>query len=149
MKIYSAQKNISFHPKFAQTPIVENTLKLVKETNNASCTSLIGGLINNETNIVREAQDVFVKTITEAEKEAQSILANYPQKEKILNIIRESNEELQKIKLEFLKVIKNITMTEDEYSYLLRLLEGNFTKEPIIAKVWGLCLKKEFIFTLL
>ena len=150
MKIYSAQKNISFHPKFAQTPIVENTLKLVKETNNASCTSLIGGLINNGTNIVREAQDVFVKTITEAEKEAQSILANYPQKEKILNIIRESNEELQKIKLEFLKVIKNITMTEDEYSYLLRLLEGNFTKEPIIAKVWGLCLKKGVdIYTLI
>ena len=150
MKIYCTQKNISFQPKFAQNPIVQKTLKLAKETNNASGASLIGGLIDSGTNIVREAQDVFVKTITEPEKEAQSILENHPQKEKLLDIIRESNEELQKIKLEFLKLIKNITMTEDEYSYLLRLLKGNFTKEPLIAKVWGLCLQKGVdIYTLI
>ena len=150
MKIYSTKKNISFQPKFAQNPIVQNTLKLAKETNNASCTSLIGELINNGTNIVREAQDVFVKTITEAEKETRSILENHPKRKEILDIIHKSSEELQNAKLEFLKLIKNITMSEDEYGYLLRLLGGNFPKEPLIAKVWGLCLQNGVdIYTLI
>ena len=142
MKIYSTSHNQSFQPKFAQNPIVQNTIKLAKDTNDAAGKSLLGGLINNGTKIVSETHDVFVKTISEAEKEAQNILENHPMKEKILNIIRESNDELQKTKLEFLKLIKNVSMKEDEYGYLLRLMQGNFPKESLIAKVWGLCIQK-------
>ena len=141
MKIYSAQ-NLSYQPKFAQNPVVQNALKLAKETNETAGKNLLGGLLNNGTKIVKEAQDVFIKTITDIEKEVQSILENHPKREEILNIIHKSDEECRKAQLEFLKLIKNITMKEDEYGYLLRLLEGNFTKEPLIAKVWGLCMQK-------
>ena len=150
MKVYSTQKNLSFQPRFAQNPIVQNTLKIAKKTNDTVATKLLGSLSDNGVNIIQETQDVFVKTITKAEKEAQNILENHPKREEILNIIRNSNEELQKTKLEFLKLIKNITMTEEDFGYLLRFLQGNFTKEPLIAKVWGLCIQRGVdIYTLM
>ena len=141
MKIYSAQ-NLSYQPKFAQNPVVQNTLKLAQKTNDAAGKGLLDGLLNNGTKIVKEAQDVFIKTITDVEKEAQSVLENHPKKEEILDIIHKSDKELQKAKLEFLKLIKNTTLSENDYSYLLRLLQGKFPQEPLIAKVWGLCMQK-------
>ena len=137
MKIYSIPQSQTFQPRFAQNP-----LKLAKQVNDLSAKSLLGGLIDSGTKIAQESKDVFVKTITEAEKEALNILESHPKKEEILNIIRKSSDELKQTKLEFLKLIKSVSMKEDEYGYLLRLLEGNFTKEPLIAKVWGLCMQK-------
>ena len=143
MKIYSTQKQLSYQPIFAQNPIVKNTLNIAKKANPS------GGLLSNGAKIIKEAQDVFVKTISEAEKEAESILENHPKREQILSILSKNSEEIQKVELEFLKLIKNIKMEEDEYSSLLRLLGGNFPKENLIAKVWGLCLQKGLdIFTL-
>lgn len=136
MKIYSTPQNQTFQPKFAQNPIVQNTLKLTAKK------GLLGGLADNGIKIAQEAQDVFIKTITEAEKEALNILENHPKREEILNILHNSDDELKKTKIEFLKLIKNTTIKEDEYPYLLRFLQGNFTKEPLIAKVWGLCIQK-------
>ena len=150
MEIYRAQNKPSFHPDFAQNPIVQDALKVAKQSKDVAGTSLLGGLLKNGTKIAKEAQDIFIKSISEAEKEAQSILENHPKREEILDIIRMSNEELQKTKLEFLKLIKNIAMSEDESDYLLRLLDGNFTKEPLIARVWGLCMQKGLdIYTLI
>ena len=149
MKIYSIPQNKKFQPKFAQNPVVKNSLKLAKEVNETTGKNLLGGLLDNGTKIVRETQDVFVKTITDIEKEAQIILENHPKKNEILNIIRESNEELKITKLEFLKQIKDIPIKEDEYASLLRLLQGNFPKEPLIAKVWGLCIQKGLDFSTL
>ena len=150
MKIYSIQNKQSYQPKFAQKPVVQKTLKLAKETNNAAGKSLLGGLVDNVHKIVLETRDLFISKITEAEKEAQSVLEKHPKREMILNIIHESDEKLQKTKLEFLKLIKNITMNEDEYDYLLKILHGNFPKEPLIAKVWGLCMQKGLsVYTLI
>ena len=99
MKIYSIPQNKKFQPKLAQNPVVKNSLKLAKEVNETTGKNLLGGLLDNGTKIVRETQDVFVKTITDIEKEAQIILENHPKKNEILNIIRESNEELKITKL--------------------------------------------------
>ena len=143
MKIYSVQNNISYQPKFAQKPVVQNTLKLVKKSNDAAGISLSGGLLEGGKKIIKQTQDLLIKA------RANMILENHPKREEILNILQENDEESQNAKLEFLELIKNITLSEDKLDYLLRLLKSKFPKEPIIAKVWGLCMQNGLdIYTL-
>ena len=144
MKIYSIQKDISFQSKFVRSSIVQTDFEAVKKTKYTTCANLSEGLLNNWKKIIKQVQDLFIKI------KAYKILENHPKREEILNILSETNKEYQKAKLEFLKYIKNITFSENELNYLLRLLKGNFPKEPIIAKVWGLCMQKGLnIYTLL
>ena len=135
MKIYSVQNNIPFQPKFAQNPIVQNTIKIAKKTNETTSVDILGGLLHAGEKIIKQTQDLLFET------RAQRILGNHPKQEEILSILRESEKEAQQSKLDFLELIKNISMSDGEHSYLLRLLKGKFPKEPIIAKVWGLCMQ--------
>jgi len=90
----------------------------------------------------------IMQTLSETAKktktDAYSILGdiNNPKRGEILNIIRASDKECQKAQMEFLNLIKNINISENDFGYLLRLLQDNFPKEPVIAKVWGLCMQR-------
>ena len=149
MQIYSIQKDISFKSKFVHNPIVQTASDAAKKSNEIARKNIIESLRNNGTKAVQETQDLFIKAKTEIEKDAYDIIENFPKRDEILNIIGNAEKECQKAKLEFLKLIKNITMSEDEQSYLLKVLNGKFPKESIIAKVWGLCMQNGLdIYTL-
>ena len=148
MKIYNiASKQISFQSKFVRNPIVQTTSEIAKNTKSISCKNINTGLSNISNKIFYVIKSLFIKT--EIEK-ADRILKNHPLREKILGILQEGEKESQKAKLEFLKIIKNLKLSDDDSNYLMRLLQGNFTKEPLIAKVWGLCVKNGLdIYTLM
>ena len=122
MRIYSVQKDISFKSKFVRNPLVQATSDIVKKSNEANGNSLPGGLLNIGTKTIQKSQDLFIKTTTEIETEAHKILENHPLYDKILGILGNSDNESQKSKLEFLKFIKDMTMSEEDLGYMLRLL---------------------------
>lgn len=136
MKILNIHTNISFQSKFCSNSILQITSECAKKNKNTNT-----DLINIGIKTIQTTQDSFTKTITETEKTVRDILKNNPKSEEILNIIHASEEECQKAQLEFLKLIKNITLSENELNYLLKLLQNQFPKEPLIAKVWGLCMQ--------
>ena len=136
---------LSFKSKFVSNPIVQ----ALSDSGKTQGTKLLDGLLNSGVT-VGAAQDIFIKTKTEIEKEALKVLENHPKRDEILNILRNSDEECQKTKLEFLKLIKNITIPEDELGYLLRLLQGKFPKESAVVRAWGICMQKGVdIYTLI
>ena len=141
MKLYSIQSDTPFQSKFVKNPIVQIASDIAKKTNTTTRTNLSDGLLTGGAKSIQGAQDLFIKTKTETEKEAHDILKNHPLRNEILSIMHTRDEDYQRAQLEFLKHIENITMSDEEHNYLLRLLQGNFPKELIVATVWGLCIQ--------
>ena len=139
MKIYSSlPKQISFQSKFVRNPVVQTASDVAKNTKSISGANIYCGLSNISNKIFHRIKNLFIKT--EIEK-ADKILKNHPLREKILNIMQAVDKKRQKAQLEFIKLIKNIKMSDEDNNSLIRFMQGNFTNKSLIAKVWGLCVQ--------
>jgi len=85
MKIYSVKKDISFHSKYANNPILHTACDVTKIPENTAGASILKGIFKKPVNVLQQTQDIFKKAENVVDSELNNILENHPMRDLLMS----------------------------------------------------------------